>query len=521
MRCLFVLLLLASCAVSVTTAQSPAPISDKVAAQRETLKKFQEQLKQAANTVMPSVACIVVSRSDRYPKAANSQDTSGKLGVFDREEFLKINATPERIKLAKSLDLKDEETIPDHGCVGGVIFDSAGLILTTYHAIEGATKIYVFLKTQSGMNVGSYANILAADGRSDLAVLKLINPPKDLKAITFADVLLVQKGNKKPTIAQLELVALAARTWSPEFRLDKPSIEVGAITNIHKLPNKEIKDIIVISDSYYKFGWMLEHNIHLNAGVTGGVLIDLDGNMIGLTTSLAVVNNKELGPGYAIPIDENVRRVIDVLSNGEEVEYGFLGIRLKDDSLEVMEVTPLSPADIAGLEPTDVIRQINGIEANSYGDLLLYAGGSLAGTTIKLRVFRGRENGFKNLELTLGKFNNPQPFIASVRPEPVFGLTVDYLSILAQPTNQPPGRVEFRKTNDLSGVCIRDINSNSPAAAKIKTLGENPYKWYITHVNNTTVRSPAEFYKAAKGQTSLKLTFQEWNENGRRELTIP
>ena len=518
MRFLFGLVLFVSCALAVTTAQTQEPLPSKVATQRELLKKFQAQLNLAANTVAPSVACIVVSRSDRYPKSNNSPDTPGKLGEFDRAEFLKNNPTPERIKIARSLDLKDEETIPDHGCVGGVVLDAAGLILTTYHAIEGATKIYVFVRTQSGMNVGSYADIHAADARSDLAVLKLINPPKDLKAITFADVLLVEKGKKKPTVQQLEMIALAARVWSPHFEMGTPSIELGTITNIHRLPKKS-SDITF--DSYYKFGWFLEHNVQLNAGVNGGVLVDLDGKMIGLTTSTAVVDNKELGPGYAIPIDENVKRIVEVLRNGEEVDYGFLGIKLRGDSLLIDVVYPLSPSDLAGLERDDIIRQINGMEANSYSDLLLYAGCSLAGTPIKLRVYRGRENSFKNLDLTLGKLKNTQPFIASVRPEPVFGLTVDYLSILTQITELAAAKIEVRRGSNIPGVCIRDINPNSPAAAKLKVLGENPNKWYITHVNNTPVYTPAEFYKASKGQASVKLTFQEWNDLGRRELTLP
>ena len=80
--------------------------------------------------------------------------------------------------------------------------------------------------------------------------------------------------------------------------------------------------------SYYKCGTLLEHDVKVNAGVTGGVLVNLDGEMIGMTTSAAVVYNRDIGPGYAIPADENFRRLVDVLKRGEEIEYGFLGVSI-------------------------------------------------------------------------------------------------------------------------------------------------------------------------------------------------
>ena len=107
----------------------------------------------------PSIACVVVSRSEHYPKPSSSGDTPGKLGGFDRKEFLKNNASADRLALANSLDLSDSRLIPDHGYGGGVVIDTSGLVLTPYHLIDGATKVYVFLPG----GVGSYADIHAAD----------------------------------------------------------------------------------------------------------------------------------------------------------------------------------------------------------------------------------------------------------------------------------------------------------------------------------------------------------------------
>jgi len=105
--------------------------------------------------------------------------------------------------------------------------------------------------------------------------------------------------------------------------------------------------------------------------------------------------------------------------------------------------------------------------------------------------------------VTLGKDPRKHPFIASVRPEAVFGLRVDY--------------------GVPAGVSVRDLEANSPAATAFKKLGDRPERWFITQVNGTAVETPAEFHKAVKGQQSVKLTVQDPTEpNPRdREVTIP
>src|SRR5262249_3424919 len=144
------------------------------------LAVIEKQLTAANVKTAPCVACVVVSRSDRYPKM-NAPEQPGKLGGFDKEAFLKAN--PNQKRLAVSLDLADPHSIPDHGFACGVVID-AGLTLTPYHVVEGATKIYVHLPERGG----SYADIHAADSRSDLAVLKLITPPPGMLPIQFGTV---------------------------------------------------------------------------------------------------------------------------------------------------------------------------------------------------------------------------------------------------------------------------------------------------------------------------------------------
>lgn len=171
---------------------------------RELLEAFQRQLQNVVKTAGPGVVAIVVSRSEFYPPRPPDAP-AGQLGAFDPREFIKGDASPSRIRLAKHLDLSDPQAIAEHGCAGGVVLDTSGLILTLYHVIEGARKIYVH--TAQG---GSYADIHAADARSDLAVLKLIRPPDGLVPIRFADVLLYDLPQRKATVAPGRLVVLLA-----------------------------------------------------------------------------------------------------------------------------------------------------------------------------------------------------------------------------------------------------------------------------------------------------------------------
>src|SRR5262245_47713596 len=175
------------------------PLAATVPAQEPTkndlLLAIEKQLKTANDTTGPAVACVVVSRSDQYGQSP-SADQPGKLGAFDPKEFVKANPTESAAKLAPSLDLSDPKNIPDYGYSCGVVIDPNGLILTPYHVVEGATKIYVYLKGGSG----SYADIHAADARSDLAVLKLITPPPLLQAIKFGEVRIAEKPKEQGTV---------------------------------------------------------------------------------------------------------------------------------------------------------------------------------------------------------------------------------------------------------------------------------------------------------------------------------
>jgi serine protease Do len=469
--------------------------------EKELLAAFQKQLRAVSESAGPSVVCVVVSRSDAYPKPA-SPDRPGRLGGFDPGEFLKADPSPARAGLARRLDLSDPGRVADHGSGGGVVIEPAGLVLVNYHTIEDATKVFVHLPGGKG----AYANVHAADKRSDLAVLKLLAPPPGLKPIRFADVRTVDTADGRPaTVFRGKLAVVLAHAAVTGFGVDHPGAGFGGISNVRRRPaaNRNVNQQNQQAQTVYDFGTFLEYDTRPAFGGSGGALLNLDGELVGLTTALAAVT--ETGPGYALPMDANTRRIVEVLRRGEEVEYGFIGVVPANVAAGVLiqSISTQGPAQLAGLRTDDVITRVDDVPVADQRDLFLTVGTALAGSKVRVRVMTS--NRPREVEVTLAKYHHALPYVASVRPDPVFGLRVEYTSVLFQ--GPRPGRVAADGV--LPGVIVRELVPDSPAATKFKALGGDPDRWVVTHVDGTAVMNPPEFYKAAKGRPAVKLTLTD------------
>lgn len=450
----------------------------------------------------PSIACVLVSRSDKYADLGEGPPSAeqGNLGDFRMIRATRFNRGP-RDESMKRLDLARPETVPEsYG--SGVVIDDRGLILTNFHVIERAKKVYVRLP---GNGRGSYANILAADGRSDLAVLKMIEPPSDLKAVPFGDGGKVRKG---------DWVISLANPFAAGFQDGSPSVSWGFVANLRRRvggPPDETKRAKPLA----QYGTLMQTDARLNLGCSGGALLNLNGELIGLSTSIAGVTGGEAAGGYAIPLDANVRKMIDVLKRGEEIEYGFLGVQVTTDSrgdgrgVEISSVALGQPAARAGMQDRDVVVSINGNPIRENDDLFLHISAALAGSETEIQVRRGAE--LVTLKVRLAKSSHGEPVIASKRPEPVFGLWVDYASTLSIDSNPP------------EGVLIRELKSGS-AAEKNKDLKEwtDRARLIIVAVNGKPVPTPADFYREAAGKASIALDIVEASrDTTRKTITLP
>jgi S1-C subfamily serine protease len=447
------------------------------------VRALQAAFQSAIEEAEPAIACLLISRSEKYAKEFGegpSEDSPGILGDFD---YTKVPLSNERDKdkgrrrlLAEKLDFSNPENIPESFGSGVVIDDKKALILTNYHVVRGATKIYARFKGGKG----SYANILAADPRSDLAVLDLIKKPQGLKAIKFGDGGAARKG---------QLVLSIANPYAAGFHDGSPSASWGIISNIRRRSNKAAREFDRTKPLYY-YGTLLQTDVRLNLGCSGGALLDLHGELIGMTTALAGITGRDVPGGFAVPMDASMQRIVNVLKKGHEVDYGFLGVGFDHPSqgrgVRLINISLGSPAKKAGLLEGDTIVKLDGKDIKQADDLYLTLGLLQAGDTVKLEYTRttGGVTEQKEAQVTLAKFA-PVKSIARNQPS-VLGLRVDYTSLLVQ--NVP----NFVREIPV-GVLIREVKPKSPAArAKLK-VGD-----VITRVNDEKVTTPKDFYRLVK-----------------------
>ncbi len=454
------------------------------------VRALQEAVQQAIDRAEPSIACILVSRSEGYRKwGAAPSDTPGQLGRFNaqaaRRRIPDADRLPEqdpRLQEIRNLDLSNPDTVPEsYG--SGVVIDEAGLVLTQAHVVHKAAKIYVRLPGQRG----SWADIHALDPRSDLAVLRLLDPIGDLKAIKIGDGGALRKGT---------FVLSLANPFAAGFRDGSPSASWGMVGNVRRRSPNVANDIDRTRLTLHHYGTLVQTDVRLNLGCSGGALLNLDGELVGLTTATAALSGGETPGGFAVPMDAGLRRIVEVLRRGEEVEYGFLGVAGAPESrpakgVQLTLVAENSPAKRAGLKPTQWIQFINGLPVREIDDLFLYIGTQLAGNTIRLEVSDTEGGPTVTKTVKLAKFFVSDAFIASHRPRPRGGLRVEYTSVLKRPLIP-------------NGVHVREVLPGSAAEQAHVQVGT-----VITHVNNRPILTPADFYQEMDRATGpVELTFE-------------
>jgi S1-C subfamily serine protease len=439
--------------------------------------ELEKTVQEAIRKAEPSIACILVSRSPLYKQYEMRQpptDKPGWLGEYPRvrnDELHHPGGEEEerRREERRKLDMSHPDYVPEsYG--SGIVIDQAGLILTNAHVVRGAVKVFVRLPG----NIESYADIHALDTRSDLAVLKLNGKFPPLKPITLSDGSTIKKG---------QFAIALANPFAAGFRDGEPSASFGLVSNLRRrivnLPNESDRRRLCLS----QFATLIMTDCRLALGSSGGALINLKGELIAVTTSQAALSGVETPGGFALPLDVGVKRIIEVLQRGEEVEYGFLGVRFSPTSrgVHLTEVIKQSPADRGGLMNGDYILSADGVPVRDTDDIFVLIGTLLSGNTIEIERSRTPTGPGQKVRVTLAKYQTQQAYIASNRPRAFGGLRVDNSSLAVQRGAFPPSSVP-------DGVLIRDVEPGSPAdRARLQ-----PDR-IISHINGRPVLSPREF----------------------------
>jgi S1-C subfamily serine protease len=253
----------------------------------------------------------------------------------------------------------------------GVIFRSDGYALTNAHVVEGATSIVAV--TSDGRQVK--CRLVGADAETDIAVVKLQGAaPRRVATLG--------------TAGDLKVGELAIAIGSPLGLAGGPSVTVGVISAL----GREVD-----ATSGPPLLNMIQTDAPIAEGSSGGALIDPDGDVVGITTAVAVNDEGPQGLGFATPMDI-AQDAADQLISGHRVTHAWLGISGADidgatanqlgvaGGAVVEQVAANSPAARAGIGVSDVITQIDGRGVSSMGSLVASLGARRPGDWVTLSL---------------------------------------------------------------------------------------------------------------------------------------
>jgi serine protease Do len=434
----------------------------------EIVASIETAIADAVAKAEPSVVAIHRSKGD------NSQSPETQ-AVRGRKRAMNPPDLPRRLPIDNRFArVPEQPDLVSFDFGSGVVIGDKGEILTLYHVVRGARE----LKVRAADRQEFDAEIIAADPRSDLAVIVPIdNDGPDaprLKPIVIGDAGPLRKGTFLITLGNPFNAA----------RDGRPSASWGILSNVARRLELEPDDSpqAARARQLNNYPTLLQLDTKLNLGMSGGAVINLKGELVGITTMASSPAGFDAMAGYAIPMDKLGRRAVQTLKEGREIEYGLLGIQPLDVTNRVSEVQPNSPAD-GLLVHDDEIVAVDGTPVYNFDSLILAVNAYSAGDTIRLKLRRGDETIWRTI--TLAKFPVEGEVIATNRPKPWRGLRVDYTTTLRQRT--------FGRNFDApeAGVVIAEVEEGSPAAAAGLKKGQ-----FIKKVGGTTIRSPRSFAQA-------------------------
>ena len=357
------------------------------------------------------------------------------------------------------------------GLGSGFIIDKAGYIVTNNHVVDGADSIKVILKDETEYP----AKVIGRDPVTDIALIKIET-----------------KGNL-PTVPlgssdNLKVGEWVAAIGSP-FGLQY-TVTAGIVS---------AKGRVIGSGPYDDF---IQTDASINPGNSGGPLINMQGEVVGINTLIIA---RGQGIGFAIPIDL-AKGIVTQLKTKGEVTRGWLGVTIQDlkgelaeyygvkgkSGVLVADVVPGDPADKAGIQPKDIIIEVNGQTLNTSRDLTNLAANLAVGDKAQVTILRNGKS--KTLEVQIGKRPLTMASVSESRQKEKEG---EYGFKLTDLTPEMARRFNLEQS---SGVIVVGVTPNSKADAAGIKQGD-----LIIEIDHRTVASVKDFknlidqYKKADG----------------------
>jgi putative serine protease PepD len=321
----------------------------------------------AATTGSTSVTTTqsTTTTSGSAPVAANASEPAAEVAAKVGPSVVLINTFVNNARL---------------GSGSGIVYDKSGVIFTNAHVVEGANTVEV---TFSNGRKESNVTVTARDLARDIALLK-VSARDDLVPAVFAKTADVRVGQ------------IAIAIGAP-FGLDQ-SVTQGIVSavgrNVPSFGNCGID--------------MIQTDAPINPGNSGGALVDKQGRLIGMNTSIrtsGATSNGSVGVGFAVPGD-TIKASVDRMLKGEVTDVAFLGVgqaavENNADGVLVGSVSANSPASAANIREGDLITTINGDKVSTFADIRARIQTAKPGDVFEMKITRDGQS--QTVKATLAK----------------------------------------------------------------------------------------------------------------------
>ncbi|HXT52749.1 MAG TPA: trypsin-like peptidase domain-containing protein [Thermoanaerobaculia bacterium] len=369
----------------------------------------------------------------------------------------------------------------------GFVISGDGLIATNYHVIEGASELMVTVGDDSRELP---AKVRGIDPVTDLALIQ-VAADRRLRHLRLGDSRRVRVGDWIMVIGN-------------PLRLGR-TVTVGVVSAVGR-SGLGITDV-----SFENF---LQTDAAINFGNSGGPMVNLDGEVVGIATA---INWGAENVGFAVPAS-TLARVMPQLEKQGKVRRGYLGVNIENLDFRaqqafglptgqgalVIQVNDGTPGAEAGLEHGDVILAVDGHPVGTTRDLIDYVSDHAPGSQVKLQVLRTG----KRIERTVTLGERPTGQEAPEPPEDHAQPGVEWLG-LRYGDLTPAIRSSHDIPEELQGVWVRAISPRSPLVDENVEPGD-----VITEIDGRPVRTVAELeavVKAARSGSYLRFYIQRFD----------
>jgi len=376
------------------------------------------------------------------------------------------------------------------GIGSGVVVTKDGYILTNNHVVDGAEEVKV--KLSDGRDFT--AKVIGRDPDTDLAIIKV--GAADLDPATIAD------------SDRLEVGDIVFAVGNP-FGIGQ-TVTMGIVSALGRATRNTPYEDFIQTDAA------------INPGNSGGALVDAEGRLIGINSSILSRSGGNEGIGFAIP-SNMARDVLQGLVTDGKVTRGYLGVMpqditpvlarkldLKDATGAVLtQVTPKSPAAKAGLESGDVVVEYNGKPIRDARHLRLEVARSTPGDTVPVKIRRDGDS--KTIKVTPKERPEQMELGQDAAPKDDEG-TLNGVGV-ADLTRE--ARREHNIRDSVKGVLVSDVEQDSKAWEAGLRPGD-----VILEINKESVTAADQAVKLTENPKDKTTLLKVWNRNGTQFIVV-